>query len=185
MPWPRLKKGKHRRDLLQEQMVALLPRLRRFARNLTGDADSADELVQMACERSLQRLHQYRDGTRLDSWLYRIAYTQWIDRTRRRQRRSSHQEAFREVLESRGEAASSPRRMISFMDVKKALEQLTRENRAAILLVAVEGYTYSEAAGVLGVPAGTVASRVARARKALAVHFHEEQPRLLSIRRET
>jgi len=185
MTWPRLNKGKHRRDLLQEQMVTLLPRLRRFARNLTGDADSADELVQMTCERALQRLHQYRDSTRLDSWLYRIVYTQWIDRARRRQRRSSRQEAFREVQETRAETASSPRRLVSFMDVKKALEQLAQENRAAILLVAVEGYTYSEAADVLGVPAGTVASRVARARKSLAAHFHEEQPRLLSIQRGT
>ena len=182
MPWPRLNKGKHRRELLQEQMVALLPRLRRFARNLTGDADSADDLVQMACERALQRLHQYRDSTRLDSWLYRIVYTQWIDRTRRRQRRASHQETLREIQDSRGESPPSPGRLISFLDVKKALGQLAQEHRAAILLVAVEGHTYSEAAGVLGVPAGTVASRVARARQALAAHFHEEQPRLLSIR---
>lgn len=166
-------------------MVVLLPRLRRFARNLTGDTDSADELVQMTCERALQRLHQYRDSTRLDSWLYRIVYTQWIDRIRRRQRRASKQEAHREIQESREKSIPSQGRLISFMDVKKALEQLAQENRAAILLVAVEGYTYSEAAKVLGVPAGTVASRVARARKALAALFHEEQPRLLSIQRGT
>jgi RNA polymerase sigma-70 factor (ECF subfamily) len=182
MAWQRLNKGKHRRELLQEQIVALLPRLRRFARNLTGDADSADDLVQMACERALQRLHQYRDNTRLDSWLYRIVYTQWIDRTRRKQRRASQQEALREDQEDRGKALSSPGRLVSFMDVKNALGQLAQEHRAAILLVAVEGHTYSEAAGVLGVPAGTVASRVARARRSLAAHFHEEHPRLLSIR---
>jgi RNA polymerase sigma-70 factor, ECF subfamily len=182
MAWQRLDKRKHRRELLQEQMVTLLPRLRRFARNLTGDADSADELVQMTCERALQRLHQYRDNTRLDSWLYRIVYTQWIDRTRRRQRRAFHQEALREDQESRGDGLSSPGRLVSFMDVKKALGQLAHEHRAAILLVTVEGHTYSEAAGVLGVPAGTVASRVARARQSLAAHFHQEQPRLLSIR---
>ena len=69
------------------------------------------------------------------------------------------------------------------MDVKKALGRLAQENRAAILLVAVEGYTYAEAAAVLGVPPGTVASRVARARSALAEHFQEEQPRLLAIHR--
>ena len=73
--------------------------------------------------------------------------------------------------------------MVSFMDVKNALGRLPQENRAAILLVAVEGYSYSEAAAVLEVPAGTVASRVARARKALAEHFNDEQPRLLSIHR--
>ena len=110
----------------------------------------------MACERALQRLHQYRDSTRLDSWLYRIVYTQWIDRTRRRQRRASHQEALREVQDSRGEGPPSPGRLISFMDVKKALGQLAQEHRAAILLVAVEGHTYSEAARVLGVPVATL-----------------------------
>lgn len=165
--------------------MALLPRLRRFARNLTGDADNADDLVQMACERSLERLDQYRDGTRLDSWLYRIVYTQWIDRTRRRQRRSAHTAALRDLQDINEAGMSSPKRLVSFMDVKKALGQLAQENRAAILLVAVEGYTYSEAASVLGVPTGTVASRVARARSNLAEHFHQDQPRLLPIQRET
>jgi len=164
-------------------MAALLPRLRRFARNLTADADSADDLVQMACERALRRLDQYRDGTRLDSWLYRIIYTQWIDRVRRRQRRSAQAESLRDLQALDEDRASSPRRLVSFMDVKKALGRLAQENRAAILLVAVEGYTYAEAAAVLGVPPGTVASRVARARSALAEHFQEEQPRLLAIHR--
>ena len=165
-------------------MVTLLPRMRRFARNLTGDTDSADDLVQMACERSLQRLDQYRDGTRLDSWLYRIIYTQWIDRVRRHQRRRAQAEALRERQDmTLPKGGATSKHLASFMDVKNALGQLARENRAAILLVAVEGYSYSEAAAVLGVPAGTVASRVARARKALAEHFNDEQPRLLSIHR--
>lgn len=166
-------------------MVTLLPRMRRFARNLTGDTDSADDLVQMACERSLQRLDQYRDGTRLDSWLYRIIYTQWIDRARRHQRRRAQAEALRERQDMTLKGGGTSKHLASFMDVKNALGQLARENRAAILLVAVEGYTYAEAAAVLGVPAGTVASRVARARRALAEHFQREQPRLVSIQRGT
>ena len=185
MEWPRLKPEKRRRDLLQEQMVALLPRLRRFARNLAGDADSADDLVQMACTRALQRLEQYRDGTRMDSWLYRIVYTQWIDRVRRQQRRVRHNETIRGLEEFSGDEAPFDRRLISFMDVKRALGHLPQENRAAILLVTVEGHTYAEAAAVLGLPAGTVASRVARARVALAKHFQKEQPRLVSVHRRT
>jgi len=181
MSWQRPKPETRRRTLLQEQIVALLPRLRRFARNLTGEADNADDLVQMACERSLERLDQYRDGTRLDSWLYRIVYTQWIDRTRRRQRRSAQAETFRNLQEMSGTGESSPRRIVSFMDIKNALGHLPEENKAAILLVAVEGHTYAEAASVLEVPVGTVASRVARARNMLAEHFCEDKPRMVKI----
>ena len=167
--------------MLRDQLVALLPRLRRFARNLTGDADSADDLVQSTCERSLSRFSQFREGTRFDSWLYRMIYTQWIDRTRRRQRQSLRDESLRNLQKITGEGVSSPKRMVSFMDVKKALGHLAEDNRAAIVLVAVEGYTYAEAATVLGVPAGTVASRVARARSVLAEQFRDDQPRRLTV----
>jgi RNA polymerase sigma-70 factor, ECF subfamily len=167
--------------MLRKQLVALLPRLRRFARNLTGNADSADDLVQAACERSLTRFSQFRDGTRFDSWLYRMIYTQWIDRTRRQQRQSAHDESLRNLQEITGDGVSSPKRMVSFMDVKKALSYLSEDSRSAMVLVAIEGYTYSEAAAVLGVPAGTVASRVARARGILAERFRDDQPRRLQV----
>ena len=161
--------------------MALLPRLRRFARNLTGDPDRADDLVQMACERSLTRLGQYRDGTRFDSWLYRIVYTQWIDRVRRRQRQSAQTQTLRNLQEISGADESSPRQIVSFMDIKNALGHLPEENKAAIVLVAVEGYTYAEAARVLGVPVGTVASRVARARNMLAEQFRDDSPQMVKI----
>lgn len=161
--------------------MALLPRLRRFARSLSGDSDSADDLVQMACERSLKRLRQYRDGTRFDSWLYRIVYTQWVDRMRRQQRQSAHTETLRNRQEMSDTGGASPRRIVSFMDIKNALGHLPEENKAAIVLVAVEGHTYAEAASVLGVPVGTVASRVARARNMLAEQFREDNPRRLKI----
>ena len=181
MQWPRLKSKARREAMLRDQLVALLPRLRRFARNLTGDADSADDLVQATCERSLSRFSQFREGTRFDSWLYRMIYTQWIDRMRRRQRQSARDESLRNLQDITGEGVSSPRRMVSFLDVKKALGHLSEDSRAAIVLVAVEGYTYAEAATVLGVPAGTVASRVARARGILANRFRGDQHRRLQV----
>ena len=162
-------------------MVALLPRLRRFARSLTGNADSADDLVQMACERSLKRLGQYRDGTRFDSWLYRIVYTQWVDRMRRQQRQNAQTETLRNLQAMSGASASAPRGIVSFMAIKKALGQLPEENKVAIILVAIEGYTYAEAASVIGVPVGTVASRVARARHMLAEQFREDNPLRLKV----
>ena len=69
----------HRHETLRRQLVGLLPRMRRFARSLAGDPSRADDLLQAACERALGRLDQVQEGTRIESWLYRIIYTQWVD----------------------------------------------------------------------------------------------------------
>ncbi len=186
MKWFDLRNQSQREDalretFLKEQMVMLLPRLRRFARSLTGDIELADDLVQRACERSLSRLGQYRDGTRFDSWLYQVVYTQWIDHLRRRKRRSEQAKKLKHLQKLSGEDHASPRQLHSFMDIKAALQHLPDKNRAAIILVAVEGHTYAEAATVLGVPAGTIASRVARAREMLAIQFKENNPLNLTV----
>src|SRR3984957_10540938 len=70
-----------------DQLIAVLPRLRRFARGLTGSATEADDLVQAACERALARVHQFQEGTRFDSWMFRIVQTIWIDQLRSRNTR--------------------------------------------------------------------------------------------------
>ena len=70
---------------IRTELVALLPRLRRFAYGLTGSLDEGDDVVQSACERALTRLDQFQPGTRLDSWMYRIVQTVWIDRRRAQQ----------------------------------------------------------------------------------------------------
>ena len=156
-----------REEALRQEIVSYLPRLRRFARSLTRDPDRGDDLVQEACQRALERLDQVREGKRLDSWLYRIVYTRWIDKLRRGRTRSSHL-----VLLSREDASTagkskSGRDLEAAMDLKQALAKLPAEHHAAITLVSVEGYSYEEAAAVLDVPIGTVASRVARARNML------------------
>ena len=84
-------------DDLIEQLPDLLPRLRRFAIGLSGSRDSGDDLLQAACERALSRRHQWTSGTRLDSWMYRIIQTLWIDELRRRKRQGETVEA--EILE--------------------------------------------------------------------------------------
>jgi RNA polymerase sigma-70 factor (ECF subfamily) len=148
-------------------MVGLLPRIRRFARGLTKDQDRADDLVQEACERALQRLHQFEEHSRLDSWLYRIVYTRWIDRLRRIKTRTAHLALLgkQAAEESAGTPAAD---LDKLLDVTDALAALPQEHRAAVLLVSVEGHSYTEAASVMGIPVGTVASRVARARNMLA-----------------
>lgn len=162
--WHQKKRGRQRQEALRKQIVGLLPRLRRFATSLAKDTDQADDLVQAACERALKRLDQLREGSRLDSWLYRIIYTQWIDKMRRRKIRSEKLIILGRDIESRSAQTEFDSRLNASLDIHQALRRLPKEHRAAVMLVCVDGYSYAEAAEVLDVPAGTVASRVSRAR---------------------
>ena len=174
-----MKNAQSRDEMLRNQMVGLLPRLRRFAMTLVKDPDRADDLVQGACERALARLDQLREGTRLDSWLYRIIYTQWIDNLRRKKTR------FDKLIllssESGPDHPGSNRDSLldDTLDLQNALYTIPEEHRTALMLVSVEGYSYAEAASVLDVPAGTVASRVARARSMLGRILFEEPGKVL------
>jgi RNA polymerase sigma-70 factor (ECF subfamily) len=157
---------------VRAQMIALLPRLRRFARSLTGVADQADDLVQAACERALTRIEQWQPGTRLDSWMFRIVQTIWLDDRRAAKVRSGQGqvEAQSEVSEPEL-TVDGVRRMEAHMTlegVRQAMAKLPGEQRVVMTLVCVEGQTYKEAAEILSVPIGTVMSRLARARLALA-----------------
>lgn len=149
-----------------DQLIALLPRLRRFARGMTGSASAADDLVQAACERALSRSHQFQEGTRFDSWMFRIMQTIWIDQLRARAIRKEDEE---DAAASIG--TDTPARQIEARirlgEVRAALDTIPAEQRAALLLVTVEGLSYKEAAQVAQVPVGTIMSRLARARVAL------------------
>ena len=153
-----------------DQLIAMLPRLRRFARGLTGSAIEADDLVQAACERALAREHQFQEGTRFDSWMFRIVQTIWIDQIRARDVRK--EEA---VVEDERFGTDEPERRIeaklALDEVRLALQRLPEEQRAALLLVTVDGLSYKEAAEVAQVPVGTIMSRLARARAALQTHL--------------
>src|ERR1700722_2587666 len=149
---------------IQEQIVALLPRLRRFARNLVRNPHDADDVVQIAVERALQRVEQWRSDARLDSWLFKIVRNAWIDEVRSRSRRSKiflPEEAGAEVGLSVMEGE------IDKLTVEAAFGRLPEDQRMAVSLVLVEGLPYKEAAEVLEVPIGTLTSRLARGRAAL------------------
>ena len=151
--------------LLQDQLVALLPRLRRFARSLTHHAADADDLVQLALERALQKIGQWRAGTRLDSWMFGIIHNAWIDEIRARRRRErvlAPAEAGAQVADAASEAP------IQRLSLEAAFAQLPEEQRAAVSLVRVEGLSYKEAAALLEVPIGTLTSRIARGRATLS-----------------
>jgi RNA polymerase sigma-70 factor, ECF subfamily len=151
-------------DQLREQIVDLLPRLRRFARTLARDPHDADDLVQVAVERALARSEQLRPDSRLSSWMFGILRNAWIDETRTRGRRNRifAPEALGENV---GDASSGSH--AEALSVQDAMARLPDEQRMAVGLVLVEGLSYKEAAEIMGIPIGTLTSRLARGREAL------------------
>jgi len=162
------------RAQMGRDIVTLLPRLRRFAAGLTGTVQDGDDVVQTACLRALERYHQWEPGTRLDSWMFRIIRNLWLDRGKSAWNRlvRSDPDALAEIpdnsigrdIEARDELACA----------RTAIAALPEAQREVLLLVTVEGLTYEAAADVLGVPLGTVMSRLARARVAVARRVRAE-----------
>ena len=146
------------------ELVSLLPRLRRFGRAITRHREDADDLVQIAIERALVRRDQWEPGTRMLSWMFKIMNNAWIDEVRARTRRD---QIF--APEEAGEhiGVSPMDDHLNALAVRNAVARLNDEQRIAVGLVLVEGLPYKEAAEVLGVPIGTVTSRLARAREQL------------------
>lgn len=158
--------------MLANDLAALLPRMRRFARSITFHREDADDLVQVAMERALGRSEQYAEGTRLDSWLFRIIKNAWIDEVRGRIRRDrifAPEEEGAHVGDDSSEAQQQR------MAVHKAMSLLSEEHRLVIGLVLVDGLPYKEAAAVLDIPMGTLTSRLARAREALQKLLSDER----------
>lgn len=149
-----------------DQLIAVLPRLRRFAAGLTRSASEADDLVQSACERALAREHQFQEGTRFDSWMFRIVQTIWIDQLRARSIRKEDEDIAEERLGS-DEPVRRVEARLALAEVRRAVSLLPPDQRSTLMLVTVEGLSYKQAADVAGVPIGTIMSRLARARTAL------------------
>jgi RNA polymerase sigma-70 factor (ECF subfamily) len=152
----------------------MLPRLRRFARALAGNAVDADDLVQTAVTRALERLHQLDPRLGVEGWLFRIVRTVWIDECRRRQVRGPVVELRPEAMAVDGAAALEDRLML--IRTREAVAALGEDQRVLIDLVVVDGRSYREAAEILGVPIGTVMSRLARARRSIHASVAENAP---------
>ena len=151
---------------IRQQMVQLLPRLRRFAIALTGSPADGDDLVQDTLERALKNLHAWEPGTRLDSWMFRIAKNRFIDNRRSAGRaKTVGLETADEISALDGERAMQSH--LAFQDTAKVLQALPVEQRQAVALVLVDGLSYREAADILEIPIGTLTSRISRARDAL------------------
>jgi len=149
------------------QLAELLPRLRRFAHALSRNSADADDLTQATIERALRSRDQWQEGTRLDSWSYRIMRNLWIDTARSRSRKIA-----REVPEEEGLSIGEDPRdaMDAAVDLKRvmaAMGRLPDDQREVVALILVEGFGYREVSEMLGLPIGTVSSRLVRGRTAL------------------
>jgi RNA polymerase sigma-70 factor, ECF subfamily len=151
-------------DEVRAQIGELLPRLRRFARVITRNVADADDLVQVAVEKALARAAQWRPGSRLDSWMFGIMKNAWVDEIRARRRRE-RVHAPEEAGAAVGDRSAAARDIA--LSVQAAMARLPEEQRLAIALVLVEGLPYKDAAESLGIPIGTLTSRLARGREAL------------------
>ena len=154
-------------DDFAEQLGAMLPRLRRFAFSLSRSPADADDLAAQAVERALRSRSQFTPGSRLDSWLFRITRNLWIDEARSRQRKAVW-EAPPEEGERQGfDGAAAIEQSAELATVMTAMSALPDEQREVVSLIMIEGLGYREAAELLGLPIGTVSSRLVRGRNAL------------------
>jgi len=169
---------------LSTALPALLPRLWRFALRLAVNRHDAEDLVQRACVRALERPHQLQPGTSVLSWLFSIAHTVWLNELRARQIRSRASMQWRDELSDTlaDAAALTPEMDAMHRQVVAAVEQLPDAQRAVMLLVAVEGLSYREAAEALDVPIGTVMSRLARARLTIGRQFNDQSSNVQTLR---
>lgn len=151
-----------------DQLVAVIPRVRRFCLALTGSRDAGDDLLQSVLERALLRQAQFQAGTRLDHWLYRIARNLRIDLMRAERSRGGPGESLDEaadVVGSDGLRLVEARSQLAHAG--RAFMALPGNHREVFALVVLDGCTYREAADLLELPLGTVMSRIARSRAAM------------------
>jgi RNA polymerase sigma-70 factor, ECF subfamily len=149
-------------------LVGLLPNLRRFAMSLCRSRDVADDLVQVTCEKAIAAMASIPDDAKLDAWLFRVMRNAWIDMARRRITEGSKIDVTEapDILSVDGAAAAES--SLQLKAVSTAINALPNEQREVLLLICVEDMSYKDAAEILDIPIGTVMSRLARARIALA-----------------
>ncbi len=156
-----------------EQLPSLLPRLWRLALSLSGRPDLADDLVQSACQRAIEKIGQFVPGTRFDSWVFTIIVSIWKNERRAEAVRmgAGHIDASEIANLVQGD---DPEQNLYHKQVVAEVGRLPEAQRETVLLVYVEGFTYAEAAAILAIPIGTVMSRLASARTALAKRIGDD-----------
>jgi RNA polymerase sigma-70 factor (ECF subfamily) len=159
----------------REDIQGTIPALRRYARALTRDAETADDLVQDTLVRALRSEHLFHGGD-IRSWLYTIL----TNLNRNRLRTLSRRPALASFEDADAPDAAGPE--AGGRDIERALAALADDQRSALLLVVLEGLSYREVAEVQGVPIGTVMSRLARARAQIKAFLDGERPALRRVK---
>jgi len=150
-----------------EQVLPYIPNLRRYARALVGDRDAADDLVQDTLERAVRKFHLWRPGD-LRAWLFSVMHNVFVNQLKAR-RISPAQEVDENLAGTANTAAVTDLR-----DLERGLAKLPAEQREVLLMVGLEDMSYAEVSRALGVPMGTVMSRLSRAREKLRRHLEGE-----------
>ena len=161
--------------LVREGLVRHLPKFRRFALSLARNQADADDLVQAAFERALARASSYDPAYKIETWVFKIIQNYWTDQMRKQARRGTNvdiDQAY--TLMGEDGRHSLETRDLSFK-ARLAIEQLPEDHRSVVALVLVNGESYKDAADILGVPVGTVMSRLYRARQALIQQLDSDQ----------
>ncbi len=154
---------------MKEELIELLPKLRRFSLSLTGSIADADDLLQATVERLLKK--GVPANVHLGKWAFRVCRNIWIDETRYRKIRQAPDSENDNLIALSEDGERSAIEKITLSQVHQAMQSLPENQREALALVALQGFSYSETAETLGVPVGTVMSRISRARKALEAQF--------------
>jgi RNA polymerase sigma-70 factor (ECF subfamily) len=145
-----------------QRLVELIPRLRRYARALVGDRATADDLVQDTLERAWSKLHLYRRGTDLRAWLFTVMHNVHVNRVRATRITDPLDDEMPELAQRAPQGDT-----LMVRDLDRAIMRLPAEQRAVLLLVTLEEMSYEQVASSLGIPIGTVMSRLSRARDKL------------------
>ncbi len=164
-----------------ESIAAAVPALRRYAFALVRNRQDADDIVQDTLLRALDKLHTRREDGNVRAWLFTIMHSLFVSALRRGRRRGGA-----EPITAEAEAVGVPatqEESLHLRDLASALAQLPIEQRAVILLVGVEDLSYAEAAQALGIPVGTVMSRLARGRERLRLLAQPSSDALPGLRR--
>lgn len=152
--------------MLEDRIAAEIPHLRRYARALTRERESADDLVQDTLERALRKRHLWRPSGRLRSWLFRILYRQYLNQRPRRKREYDKVVALDSVRQQ-PEHTPAHDTALHCVEVMRAVNELSDNQREVLLLMALEQPSYVEGARMLGLAVGTFRSRLSRAREQL------------------
>ena len=150
-----------------QDLIELIPRLRRYARALVGDRAASDDLVQDTLERAWAKLHLYRRGTDLRAWLFTVMHNVHVNRVRAMRPTDPIEDDMPELAQRATQDDA-----LVVRDLDRAISTLPVAQREVLLLVALEDLSYEETARVLGIPIGTVMSRLARARDKLRLLLH-------------